>query len=98
PPARPARPARRSSDLEPDLQSVPAIRNSLLSVYGPTGSETRKTNDIYEMVRGAATARIAALPYFYLDCGTEDLLVNFNQKFAVLDRKSTRLNSSHQVI
>ena len=71
---------------EPDLQSVPAIRNSLLSVYGPTGSETRKTNDIYEMVRGAATARIAALPYFYLDCGTEDLLVNFNQQFAVLLR------------
>ena len=72
---------------EDDLKIVPAIRNSLLSVYGPAGSETRKANDIYQIARGLSPERIAGLPYFYLDCGTEDLLISFNQQFAALLRE-----------
>jgi len=72
---------------EDDLKIVPAIRDSLLSVYGPAGSATRKANDIYEIARGLPPESIAGLPYFYLDCGTEDLLINFNQQFATLLRE-----------
>jgi putative tributyrin esterase len=72
---------------EDDLKNLKAIRDSVFSVYGPMGSETRRKNDIFEITRGLTTARVAALPYFYLDCGTEDFLVDMNQKFAALLRE-----------
>ncbi len=43
-----------------------------LRIFGPVGSETRKANDLFELTRNLTAARIAALPYFYFDCGTED--------------------------
>jgi S-formylglutathione hydrolase FrmB len=43
-----------------------------LKIFGPVGSETRKVNDVFEITQGLSTARIASLPYFYFDCGTED--------------------------
>ena len=64
-----------------------ASGDSVFSVFGPVGSETRKRNDIYEITRGLNAARVAALPYFYLDCGNEDFLVDMNQKFATLLRE-----------
>jgi len=72
---------------EEDLKALKAIRDSVFNVFGPLASDTRKANDIYEITRGLSTARRAGLPYLYLDCGTEDLLVNFNQQFAVLLRE-----------
>lgn len=69
---------------EDDLRGMGAVRDSLFGVFGPIGSQTRKANDIYEILRGLPAARVAALPYFYLDCGTEDFLISFNQQFAVL--------------
>lgn len=73
---------------EDDLKNVKSIRDSLFSVFGPMSSETRKANDIYEMTRGLSPARVAALPYFYLDCGTEDSLTSIpNQRFAALLRE-----------
>jgi putative tributyrin esterase len=72
---------------EDDLKNLKAIRDSVFSVFGSVGSETRKANDIYEMTRGLSAARIAALPYIYLDCGTEDFLMGLNQQFAALLRE-----------
>jgi putative tributyrin esterase len=72
---------------EDDLKVVPSIRNSLMSVYGEYGSQTRKANDIFEIARGFSAARIPDLPYFYLDCGTEDILITFSQQFASLLRE-----------
>jgi len=37
------------------------------------GSVTaRKANDLFELTNNLSAARVAALPYFYFDCGTED--------------------------
>ena len=72
---------------EDDLKTLKAIRDSVFNVFGPVESQTRKANDIYDMARRAPAARVAALPYFYLDCGTEDLLIGFNQQFAALLRE-----------
>lgn len=72
---------------EKDLRDAGAARDSVLSVFGPAGSETRKANDIFEIVRALAPARIAALPYLYLDCGTEDAYFTTNQQFAALLRE-----------
>jgi putative tributyrin esterase len=43
-----------------------------LKIFGPVNSETRKANDLFEITRNLTAARIASLPYFYFDCGTED--------------------------
>ena len=72
---------------EDDLKNLKAIRDWVFKVFGPMGSEARKANDIYEIARGLSAARVAALPYIYLDCGTEDFLVSTNQQFAALLRE-----------
>lgn len=48
-----------------------------MKTFGAVGSETRKANDIFEIARGLSAARVAALPYFYFDCGTEDAAQHF---------------------
>jgi putative tributyrin esterase len=46
----------------------------LLKLFGPFGSDTRKANDVFDIVENLPATRIASLPYFYFDCGTEDPL------------------------
>ena len=48
-----------------------------MKTFGPVGSETRKANDVFEITRGLSAARVASLPYFYFDCGTEDAAQHF---------------------
>ena len=48
-----------------------------MKTFGPVGSETRKANDVFEIARGLSAARVASLPYFYFDCGTEDAAQHF---------------------
>jgi S-formylglutathione hydrolase FrmB len=48
-----------------------------LKTFGPVGSETRKANDVFEIARGLSATRVASLPYFYFDCGTEDAAQHF---------------------
>jgi putative tributyrin esterase len=69
---------------ESDLKEPGVIRDSVLGVFGPAGSDTRNKNDVFQLVRDVTSQRIAGLPYFYLDCGTEDGLISDNQKLAVL--------------
>ena len=69
---------------EKDSPNSTVIRESVFSVFGPTDSSTRKENNIFEIVRTIPTSRIAALPYFYLDCGTEDGFLASNSQFAAL--------------
>jgi len=44
-----------------------------MKTFGPVGSEIRKANDVFEIAGGLSPARVSALPYFYFDCGTEDI-------------------------
>ena len=55
-----------------------AFWEPFLKNFGPVGSETRKANDLFELIRGLSPARVASLPYFYFDCGTEDAAQHFN--------------------
>ena len=43
-----------------------------LKLFGPVGSETRKANDLVEIINNLTAAKISSLPFFYFDCGTED--------------------------
>ena len=50
-----------------------------IKTFGPLGSETRKANDIFEITKGLTAGRVASLPYFYFDCGTEDAAQHFDR-------------------
>jgi len=69
------------------LKNLKSIRDSVFKVFGPLGSETRPNNDIFEIVRSIAPSRVAGLPYFYLDSGTEDFFATNSQQFVLLLRE-----------
>ena len=60
-------------------EEVPASWRESLKLFGPVGSETRKANDLFEIIGRLSPERIQALPFFYFDCGTEDLPQIFPQ-------------------
>src|SRR6185369_1481162 len=68
-----------ASWTEDDLKGYKSIYDSLPPVFGPAGSEVRKANDIFEILQTRSASRIAALPYFYLDAGTEDFFFEGNR-------------------
>jgi putative tributyrin esterase len=57
-----------------------------LKLFGPLGSETRKANDLFEIIEKLPAGRVQSLPYFYFDCGTEDspLIFPYNRQLAEL--------------
>ncbi|HEX3558305.1 MAG TPA: alpha/beta hydrolase family protein [Pyrinomonadaceae bacterium] len=64
------------------------VSPSIARVYGAQGTATRHDNDIFRIVREmpqpTLSPRVPSLPYFYLDCGTEDGLVTDNRSFSAL--------------
>jgi putative tributyrin esterase len=67
-------------------KEVPELWKESLKLFGPLGSETRLSNDVFEIIGKLTPARINSLPYFYFDCGTEDsaLIFPYNRELAGL--------------
>lgn len=61
-----------------------AVEDSITGVYGEDGSQTRKENDIFAIARALDGEKLKAMPFFYLDCGTEDGLIGTNRDFAAV--------------
>lgn len=57
-----------------------------MQLFGPLDSETRKANDLFQLINQLTPARISSLPFFYFDCGTEDspLIAPSNRELATL--------------
>ena len=57
-----------------------------IKLFGPIGSDARKANDVFEIIKNLTPARISSLPYFYFDCGTEDssLIFPYNRELSAL--------------
>ncbi|HXQ70272.1 MAG TPA: alpha/beta hydrolase family protein [Pyrinomonadaceae bacterium] len=53
-------------------KEIPQLWQESVKLFGPAGSDTRKANDLFEIIGKLTTARVSSLPYFYFDCGTED--------------------------
>jgi S-formylglutathione hydrolase FrmB len=68
----------------PDQPLPSFVKPSIARVFGAADNPVRPANDIYKIVREMPAARVASLPYFYLDCGTEDALLASNRDFAAL--------------
>jgi S-formylglutathione hydrolase FrmB len=60
------------------------ISKSITEIFGPEGSETRRSNDVFALIRDASSDKIRMLPFLYLDCGTEDFLFQNNREFVSL--------------
>lgn len=67
-----------------DLKDFGVVRDSVLQTFGPADSPTRAANDVYKLARAVPAPRIGTLPYFYLDCGTEDFLYGNSRELAAL--------------
>jgi len=65
-----------------DLRGFEFIWRTLAAVFGPENSPTRATNDLKKLLRELKAENIPALPYMYLDCGTEDPLLQSNRDLA----------------
>jgi putative tributyrin esterase len=78
-----------ASWTEADLKGLESIWRTLQPVYGAENSETRTANDLSKLFRELPAGRLAALPYIYVDCGTEDALLSTNRSFVdiLLTRK-----------
>lgn len=67
-----------------ELAGLPSIWNSLQQVFGDDAGQARLANDLPRRIRDLSNQEIAALPFIYLDCGTEDPLFPSNRSFAEL--------------
>lgn len=70
--------------VEWDENTFPVFKvlgTSVNSAFGKVGSPTREQHNIYSIVKGLDKKQITALPFLYLDCGTEDGLVMQNKDF-----------------
>lgn len=61
-----------------------AFVKSINEIFGTAGSETRKANDLFGLVRGLTPEKTKSLPFLYIDCGTEDFLFQNNRDFVSL--------------
>jgi len=62
---------------------------SIMQAFGELESPIRKTNDLTRLAREFPADRQALLPYFYLDCGTDDPWLASNRDFSgvLLERR-----------
>jgi S-formylglutathione hydrolase FrmB len=65
------------------------LRPSILQTFGGNDSPVRAANDLHNLARNLPVERIASLPFFYFDCGTEDGFLATNRELATifLERK-----------
>jgi putative tributyrin esterase len=64
------------------------LAKELLTIYGPAESQTRVDNDLLLVLE---KANVTALPFIYVDCGTEDGLLASNRAFvAALQTKKAK--------
>jgi putative tributyrin esterase len=67
---------------EADLGAFKFIWRTILPVFGPENSANRAANDLHKLLLELQAEKIGALPYVYVDCGTEDPLLPSNRSLA----------------
>ena len=82
----------RAGELEARIGQTEADR--MQKIFGPAGSETRKTNDVFAL---ADALKPAGAPYLYLDCGIADGLIIANREAVAALHKSGAAYEYHEV-
>lgn len=60
------------------------LSNTIMTAFGKKSSQTRKANDIFKMMKTISLKNKNSLPFFYVDCGTEDFLITSNRLFSTM--------------
>jgi putative tributyrin esterase len=78
-----------ASWTQEDLRGLEFIWRTLVTVFGPEDNPMRKANDVSKLYREVPASRIGALPFVYLDCGTDDPLLSSSRSLMtiLLERK-----------
>ena len=64
------------------------VLKSIMTAFGAAESQTRKDNDLFNLYKELSAEKMKNLPFIYLDCGTEDGLIQNNREFlSVLQEK-----------
>jgi putative tributyrin esterase len=61
-----------------------AVGKTVDAIFGPEGTEIRRANDPFDIVRRATPEKIKTFPFLYIDCGTEDYLFQNSREFVQL--------------
>ncbi len=56
------------------------VKVPITQAFGTGATETRKQNEVYQMVKDLTPEKTAALPFIYMSCGTEDFLIADNEQ------------------
>ncbi len=64
-----------------DKNLLAFVKPSIARVYGAMNTPVRPANDLFKLLNDLPPERIAQLPFIYLDCGTEDFLIESNRAF-----------------
>ena len=67
--------------------------DSIMRTFGDADNPTRARNDLFELVRSLPAEKVASLPDFYLNCGTEDPWLKVNRD---LDNIFTERKIAHE--
>ncbi len=78
---------------EADLPKSGPLEQSILRTFGRADGPVKAANDLFKLVGELPDERIASLPFLYLDCGTEDFLL---QSSRGLDRLLSKRKIPHQ--
>lgn len=65
-------------------KSAGNIGKSIEEIFGAEDSETRKSNDVFGLLKTITPEKIKELPFIYQSCGTEDFLIQNNRDFLAL--------------
>ena len=60
----------------------PFLKPTIEKAFGGGDDPRRKTDEIFSLVGRLTEEQVKALPFFYLDCGTEDWLIGTNRDFS----------------
>ncbi|MDQ6787467.1 MAG: esterase family protein [Acidobacteriota bacterium] len=72
------------------------LKPSILNVFGKEEGKIRQANDLFHLANNFPAENIHLLPYFYLDCGSEDSFLPLNIKFAELLQKRKMTFEFHE--
>ncbi len=67
-----------------DKELLSFVKPSIARVYGAIDNPVRPANDLTKLFDALSPERSAQLPFFYLDCGTEDFLIDSNRALDAL--------------
>jgi putative tributyrin esterase len=77
---------KAASRTESEMAKSPwqLVPLTLKRAFGPDANPAHAANDLFKLFRDLPADRLSSLPYFYLDCGTEDELVTASRELSGL--------------